>query len=389
MKEDSAIPDFSMLGGPLHRLGCRLGLVRDVSNTVGVGLALGLLVWGILVVLALIQGVSGKVFSLSVIGAHVRLLVAIPLFFLCEAWVFPRMAEFAREIVSSGMVPASELPALGALVHRVGRGKDSPVPEALFLLVAFVFPLVAPSDAMSGSTGNWGAILAQAGGRVTWVNGWYLGACLPLFRFLMMRWLWRLGLWWYFLWRVEKLDLHLVPTHPDGAGGLGFLEIVQDHFVPLMVAIGAVYAASFAEGISTGAITFDTLGRLIPMVLTLVTALFIGPLVLFSGKLWRCRVSGWSAYMAMASRYVDAFERKWVRDESATGDAQLGTADLQSLADLGNSMNVVRGMRLVPASQRLVVGMAASVLLPMLPLLLLKYPVDQLVIRFVQTLTGL
>ena len=389
MKEDSAIPDFSMLGGPLHRLGCRLGLVRDVSNTVGVGLALGLLVWGILVVLALIQGVSGKVFSLSVIGAHVRLLVAIPLFFLCEAWVFPRMAEFAREIVSSGMVPASELPALGAVVSRVGRGKDSPVPEVLFLLVAFVFPLIAPADAMAGSTGNWGAILEQAGGRVTWVNGWYLGACLPLFRFLMLRWLWRLGLWWYFLWRVEKLDLHLVPTHPDGAGGLGFLEIVQDHFVPLMVAIGAVYAASFAEGISTGAITFSTLGRLIPMVLTLVTALFIGPLVLFSGKLWRCRVSGWSAYMAMASRYVDAFERKWVRDESATGDAQLGTADLQSLADLGNSINVVRGMRLVPASQRLVVGMAASVLLPMLPLLLLKYPVDQLVIRFVQTLTGL
>jgi hypothetical protein len=90
----------------------------------------------------------------------------------------------------------------------------------------------------------------------------------------------------------------------------------------------------------------------------------------------------------MASRYVDAFDRRWVLDETATGESQLGTADLQSLADLGNSMNVVQGMRLIPTSRRLVLGTVGFVLLPMLPLLLLKYPIDQLAAKLLQTLTG-
>ena len=33
---------FSLLGGTLHRLGCRLGLVRNDTNTLRLGLALAL-----------------------------------------------------------------------------------------------------------------------------------------------------------------------------------------------------------------------------------------------------------------------------------------------------------------------------------------------------------
>ena len=33
MKEDSKIQEFSLFGGPLHRLGCRLGLVREETNS--------------------------------------------------------------------------------------------------------------------------------------------------------------------------------------------------------------------------------------------------------------------------------------------------------------------------------------------------------------------
>lgn len=389
MKKEKQLQDFSLLGGPLHRLGCRVGLVPGGKNTVPLGWALGLSAWGVLVGLALLQGVGTRVLALDVIGAHVRFLVAVPLFFLCESFVVPRMAEFVREIVNSGLAPESELPKLDLLIRRVGRLKDSWIPEALFFLIAFALPLIGPVASVPGGTGNWGGVFEKEAGQHHWVKHWYMGVCIPLFRFLMMRWLWRLGLWWYFLRRVSKLNLKLVPTHPDSSGGLGFLEMVQDHFAPLMVAISAVYSASFAESISTGTMPFEALGRMIPMVLILVAALFIGPLFLFSGKLWLCRVNGWGDYMAMASRYVEAFDRKWIGDETATGESQLGSGDIQSLADLSNSINVVRGMRFVPTSRRLVTGLAASVLLPMLPLLALKYPVDELVKRLFQTLTGL
>ena len=389
MTETIQIPEFSLFGGPLQRLGCRLGLVRGTTNTVWLGLALGLLAWGVLVLLAILQGFGLKVFSLAVIGVHVRLLVAIPLFFACETWVGPRMAEFVRNIVRSGLVPETELPALASAIRRVGRLKDCWPAEVLFLLAVFAAPVIESFVQLPGSTGNWTSILDQAGGKLTWIHGWYLVFCLPLFRFLMLRWLWHLSLWWFFLWRVKKLDLHLIPTHPDSAGGLGYLEVVQEHFTPLAAAISAVFSASFAEGIFSGTMAFETLYRLIPMVLLLNAVLFLGPLFLFSAKLWICRITGWSEYMRMASRYVNNFDRKWIRGENASGESLLGTPDMQSLADLTNSVNVVRNMRIIPAGQRLMVQLAASAILPLLPLAFLKYPVADLAARLFQMLTGL
>ena len=91
--DNARIADFSLLGGPLHRLGVRVGLVRNGTNTVALGLALGAFLWTVLLVLAVIGGITPRLFSVSVIGGHVRLLVAIPLFFMCEAWIDPMMTN--------------------------------------------------------------------------------------------------------------------------------------------------------------------------------------------------------------------------------------------------------------------------------------------------------
>jgi len=56
MEEPGRLEKYSLLGGPLHRLGQRLGLVREETNTVALGLALGLLSWSILLALAAIGG---------------------------------------------------------------------------------------------------------------------------------------------------------------------------------------------------------------------------------------------------------------------------------------------------------------------------------------------
>jgi len=389
MKENETIPEFTLLGGPLHRLGCRLGMVRGTMNTFWLGAALGLLAWGVLMGLALLQGVGHKVFSLSVIGGHVRLLVAIPLFFLCESWVVPRMAEFVRDIVRSGLVPEVSLPTLASDIRRINRWKDSWLTEVLLALAAFGLPLIEAIAKVPGRTGNWSSLLVETGGKLSPILGWYLGFCLPLFRFLVFRWLLRLGLWWYFLWRVQRLDLRLIPTHPDRSAGLGYLEVVQEYFTPLATAISAVCAASFAEEISSGTMAFGALYRLVPMVLLLIAVLFIVPLFLFASKLRICRIAGLSEYMGMASRYVEAFDRRWIREERATGESILGTPDLPALATLTKSVDVVREMRWIPASRRLMVSLAASAAVPLLPLVFLKYPVDDVAVRLIRTLTGL
>ncbi len=205
---------------------------------------------------------------------------------------------------------------------------------------------------------------------------------MPVFRFLMFRWLWRLGLWSYFLWRLAKLELQLVPTHPDGVAGLGYLELVQTHFAPLILAISAVQSSSFAEEISTGASAFEALYPALAIILLVDAVVFLGPPFIFSPKLWACRVKGLSDYMVLASSYVNGFDKKWLGAGACPEEPLLGTPDLQSLADLANSINIVRNMSFVPVSPRLLTSLLIAALLPLVPLLLFKYPVAELVEKF-------
>lgn len=381
------INNFSLLGGPLHRLGCRLGLVRGRASTVPLGLALGWAPWLVLVALAFIEGVGQQIFSLTMIGGHVRLLLVIPLFFLCESILDPRVSSFVRTLVDSGVVPRKELSVLEAEIARIGRWKDAWLAEAICLLAAVLLSLIGPQLALSGSTANFDPNRALS--DLNLAGDWYWIVCLTLFRFLMFRWLWRLGLWCYFLWRVSRLKLDLVPTHPDYAAGLGELEVVHTHFTPLIFGLSALQSASFAEEISTGSMAFEAIYPAIGVILAVDAVLFLAPLFIFSTKLWACRIKGLSDYMAFASCYVSGFDRKWLGSPPPPQEPLLGTADLQSMADLGSSVDVVRNMRWVPMSLRLVKGIVLAALLPLVPLLLLKYPATELATKFFARLTGL
>jgi len=387
---EKGLADFSLLGGPLHRLGCRLGLVRDGTNTIPLGLVLGVFPWIVLVALALIEGLGRVLFSVESIGAHVRLLVAIPLFFVCEAFIDPRFAAFVREIVRSQVVPSIERPALESEIARIARWRDAWLPEACFLLVVV---LMAWSDSnqnffahLSGSAE--GSSNPSAVSEASWTSQWYWMVCITLFRFLLLRWFWRLALWCFFLWRVSRLKLRLVPIHPDRAGGLGYLELVHTEFTPLVFAISAAQSASLAQEIASRRMTFDTIYPGIALVLIVDAALFIGPLFIFSRKLWKCRVKGMSDYSAFAERYVDQFDRKWVGAGPAPEEPLLGTADIQSLADLSTSIDIIRDMRTAPVSTNILIYMAVAALLPLLPLVLFKYPLAELLMKFFERLSG-
>lgn len=387
MEKPEKFDHFSLLGGPLHRLGCRLGLVRDETNTVRLGLALGVIPWLILMALALVEGASQQLFSTSVIGVHARLLLAVPLFFLCESLLAPRLDMFVRTIVRSEVVPPHAQPALEAEIARIHRWKDSWVPDTVSLLAAIVFSVFASQLHISGTTAAYDP--SRAAPEMMLAAQWYLIVCLTLFRFLMIRWLWRLGLWCYFLWRVSRLDLHLMPTHPDGTAGLGYLEVVHAHFTPLILAISVVQAAMLAEELSTGLANFESIYPAFALVLAVIAVLFLGPMFILTPRLWASRVKGLSDYMVFGSTYVNGFNRKWLVQGEPDREPLLGTADLQSLADLGNSISVVRDMRVVPVSLFLVKDYVLIALLPFLPLFLFKYPVADLAEKFFARLTGL
>jgi hypothetical protein len=353
---------------------------------VALGLVLGGLPWLCLVVLAVFEGVSQHVFSLSVVGGHIRLLVAIPLFFLCETALAPRLAQLGQMLVRSEIIPPSDVPAFASEVARLNRWKDRWVAEAAFLVLAVLFAVIAPQLSLWGATATFDP--DHFGVTGTLAGAWYWAVCLTLFRFLMLRWIWRLGLWYHFLWRLSRMKLRLLATHPDNAAGLGYLEVVHSQFVPLVFAISALQAGFLAEELAVGSMEFETIFPVLTLILVMDALLFLAPLFVFSFKLWTCRAQGLSDYMGFAERYVNEFDRKWLRN-SAPKEPLLGTPDLQSLADLSNSVNNVRNMRLVPISPRLLTNYLVAAILPLMPLLLFQYPATELATKFITRLTGM
>jgi len=101
--------------------------------------------------------------------------------------------------------------------------------------------------------------------------------------------------------------------------------------------------------------------------------------MVFTPQLARAKRQGLRDYGALAERYVREFDAKWLRGGAPADEPFVGSGDIQSLADLGNSYEVVRTMRLVPITKEAVLRLAAAPLLPLVPLLLTMMPLEELV----------
>lgn len=380
----SEIENFSLLGGPLHRLGARWHLVRGDTNTLPLGLALGWILWLVLVFLALAQGAT-KVFSLSVVAVHARLLLALPLLFVAETALDAKFREFVVLLVRSGVAGDRALPELKMAAGRLLNWKNSWVPDATSLAAAVALTLLWARMRLTGQSPHESS---QALAAMPLAAAWYWFVCLPLFRFLMIRWAWRLAFWWVFLLRLAKVGLELQPDHPDRAGGLGYLEIVHTRFATLALAISIIVSATFAEDIASGKTSLNAIYPALLVTLFIDIVLFVSPLCVFAFKLRACQEKGLRDYTALSSRYVRVFDQKWIRGEGPQ-EPMLGTPDLQSLADLSNSVTVVRNMRLAPISMRLFVIIGVAALTPMALLLLFDYPLTQLAQILLRKLAGL
>ena len=112
-------------------------------------------------------------------------------------------------------------------------------------------------------------------------------------------------------------------------------------------------------------------------------AVIFGPLLMFTPQMAQARRRGLAEYGLLAQRYVAAFRDKWVLGQGDDSDL-LGTGDIQSLADLGNSYAIVQEMRVVPFGFKDISRLAASTAAPLVPLLLLIWSPEEVIMQVVK-----
>jgi len=181
-------------------------------------------------------------------GVQVRCLVAIPLLILAEGPAHMLTMRILPHFVHSGLVPDREVPAFRAALAAAAKLRDATLPWVAMLGVVLALNTVAELANRSHEV-TWGVENGAGATSLGFGAYWFLYVARPIHLALLVAWFWRIVLVWSLFRRIAKLDLSLVPTHPDRAGGLGFLAQVPKIFAPVVLALGAVLAARWAHDI--------------------------------------------------------------------------------------------------------------------------------------------
>jgi hypothetical protein len=233
----SAPPEISLVrGGPFYRAQHAVGLIRpnewDLGRRITFLIAVG---WLPLFVITALLNRNGFVSLIRDYRVHSRLLVAVPALLIGELLVESRFRAVIGHLRQAGLLDASELARVDGVIARIIRARDSFLPEFVILLLLIVHTatsykgLVDATPWLSGASGAELHLTAA---------GWYaVVVSTSIFQFLLGLALWKWLLWTFFAFKLSRRNLKLVPTHPDGHGGSGFLGLTSAAFAPIATAV--------------------------------------------------------------------------------------------------------------------------------------------------------
>ncbi len=377
--------DFSLvLGGPVFQFFRKSHLAGDGLELVHRRLlTITLIAWLPLLLLGFLgpsRGNLGRLSFLHDVEVHIRFLIALPVLIVAELIVHSRLRVVVRNFVDRSLVLPQDVPRFHDAIKSAVRLRNS-IPLEIGLLF-LVYPLscwlwnrriaLDVSTWYANPGGNW---------HLTSAGFWYVFVSIPLLRFILLRWYMRLFIWFRLLWQVSRINLNLIASHPDRAAGLAFLGKSAYAFGPILFAQGVMLAGLVAERVLYRGESLVSFKLQIGGFVVFFVLAILGPLLMFTPRMARAKRKGLADYGLLAQRYVEGFEQKWVRRQPASSEELLGTGDIQSLADLGDSYAMVRDMRAVPFGLEDISRLAAATAAPLLPLLLTIFSPEELLMR--------
>ena len=381
--------DFSLvLGGPLFQLLRRAHLEGGHLDLLPRRLlTISLVVWLPLLLLVTLGPSAENLDRLSFfrdVEVHVRFLMALPILIAAELLVHLRIRAVVGRFVDYRIVLPQDLPRFYRAINSAIKLRNSiPLEVGLFLFI-YTVGLWVWNSRVASNVSTW---YAAPGGRwhLSPAGFWYVFISIPIFQFILMRWYLRFFIWFRFLWHVSKIDLNLIPTHPDRCGGLAFLGKSVYAFGPILFAQGTMLAGLVASRVLYRGESLLSFKLQIGGFIAFFVVAILGPLVMFTPRMAGVRRKGLAEYGQLAQQYVERFDQRWVRGGDAVPSEELlGAADIQSLADLGNSFALVREMRTVPFGLEDISRLAAVTAAPFLPLLLTIWSPEELVLRIIK-----
>ena len=314
----------------------------------------------------------------SDIAVHARFLVAVPALLFADAECIPRLVRIVNHFGETGLVAEPDSSRFQSAVFSTHRLFNSTLSKVIRLVLVYLVVATLALNFSADATLSWHRRGSTSAFELSPVGWWHALVSLPLLLIIFFSWLWRLVLWTRFLFLVSRLELRLIPGHPDAAGGLKFVSSSLRGFRLVSFASGAIVAGSIADQVSQGKQPLDFKYLVVGLMVFLII-LFAGPLTIFMKKLRQTKGRGIFEYGALARTVGAQFEAKWLQKKESIDQTALDAQDFSATNDLYAITHNVHAMRDVPFTLKDLIGpIGVAALLPFIPLALLVMPVEVL-----------
>nr|UXE44868.1 hypothetical protein Hi04_10k_c3826_00005 [uncultured bacterium] len=358
------------------------------STGLGVGrraVLLGAITWLPITLWALLHG---RFFTTPVgesllqhYGVHVRCLVVIPLFIIGEATLQKAALRYFPQFVASGLVDDATRPAFEAAINTARRWRDASLPWlsmiGFALAVTFADRATKHVDEMSWAL--------DSNGMLGFGGFWFAYIVRPIFIALLLGWLWRIVLLAALFMRLSRLRLSFAPSHPDRAGGIGFLEGLPTAFAPVTFALSAMIASRWAHQIVYHGMTLASVKIPASVFVVVWSLLLFAPLVPLIPALWAAKRVALPSYAAMVAQQGRDVRRRWIDGTWKAEGALLQPDGIGVIADAATMYGQVRAMRLIPIGRPSLYGILLPIAVPMLIVVSLKIPIKTVLLGLLKT----
>ena len=370
-------------GGPPFKLQARLGLAKPgAPDLIRWCLLVILIGWVPLAVLTTVQSLvqqnTGLDSFLSDFGVHGRSLIAAALLIFADSLLVKRLGAAAGHFLDSGLVSTSDHGRFAAAAATTRRLRDSTLAEVAVVVIAYAIVGALIYYIPELQLPAWMRAGDGAFGRFSPAGWWHALVSIPLLLMFFLGSLWRIFLWARFLGLMSRLDLKLVPVHPDRAAGLKFVGSSVRAFSFHGLTLGTVVAARMAnaivhEGQPLFAFKYTILGLVI-----FVIVLSGAPLLLFGTRLLAARRRGGLEYGLLASKMGREFERKWLGRADAVDDEALKMQDFSATTDLYSIVANLDNLRFFPLDFKMLQVLVVATLLPFVVVAFIALPLEQI-----------
>lgn len=315
-------------------------------------------------------------------GIHARFLLAVVLLVIAEATVHKGLMRIVRQFTESGVIGTAARAPFERVLQDMRRLRDTTLPWALLLGLVLAWMIMDTPEAHTDAL-SWAL---DGNGQLGFGGWWVVYVSRPIFVALLLAWLWRLLLVVILFARIGRLDLSLVPTHPDRAGGLDFVQALPGAFAPVSLALSAVLSAHWAHDIVYHEVTLQAL-KLPAIAFVVISAcLCLLPLLMLAPALLAAKQRARPAYAALVGEHGRMVHRRWILREPVADPTLLEAAEIGPVADTAAIYGAVKAMRLAPIGMRAMLAIVLPIALPMLVTAALQIPLKDIIPKLLKAL---